>query len=94
MLPDAPVPEAPFRLRDLRPADEIPQVRLSSDALDDVRLDAAAGAIVPAQAAVPYAEKLAVPALVVQAQAVKSRPARLPEAATALCIPDAAPSAA
>jgi hypothetical protein len=67
-FPDALVPAAPSRLPDLRPTDAILPAQLASDASAAVHPDEAADAIVPALAAVPCAEKLAVPAPVVPAQ--------------------------
>jgi hypothetical protein len=91
-LLDAPVLEAPFPPPDPHPADAIRLALRVSDASDAVLPDAAEDAIVPALAVVRYAEKLAVPAQVAQAQAAKARP--LPALAMALCIRDAVPSAA
>jgi hypothetical protein len=94
-FPDAPVPAAVARLPDLHPADAIPPAPRVSDASADVRPDEAAGVALLALAAVRYAEKLAVPALVVPEPAVKPYSVRkLPEPAAALYTPDADRSAA
>ena len=63
---DATVPAAAASLPDLHPADALQQAQLGSDASVAVHLDEVWDAIL-ALAAVPYAEKLAVLAQVVQA---------------------------
>ena len=95
-LPGATVPVVHrFPLPDLRPADVIPRAPPASDALAAVPPDEAAVAAIPALAAVPCAEKLAVPAPVVPAQAAKLRSQQArPAEAAAPCIPGAGRSAA
>jgi hypothetical protein len=93
-LPDALVPEGPFRLPGRRPADAIPPAPPASDASVAALLDEAAGAVLPALADVRYAEKLAAPALVVRALASELHLARLPPEVAALYIPGAVRSAA
>jgi hypothetical protein len=88
------VPAAAALLPDLHPADALLLAPLASDASAGVHPDEAADAIAPALAALPCAEKLAVPAPVVPAPIAKLPPARLPAEAEALCIPDAGRSAA
>jgi len=92
---DATVPAAAASLPDLHPADATLRAPRASDASAAVHPDEAADAALPALAAVPCAEKLAVPALVVPALAAKLRsPQVLPAEAAAPCIPGAGRSAA
>jgi hypothetical protein len=89
-LPDESLPAEPFPLPDLHQVDAIPRAQRAWDALAAVPPDAAADAIVPVSAVVPYAEKLAA-----QAQAVPASTAvALPAPAEAPCIPGAGQSAA
>jgi len=86
-FPDVAVPEEPFPLPDLRPADALPLALRASDASAAVRPDEAAHAPLPALADAPSAEKLAalepdVPAQMPLAQL-------LPAQARALCTPGA-----
>ena len=85
----------PFRLPDLHPADAILRERLASDASAAVHPDAAVDAALPALTAWPYAEKLAVQGLGVQAPAAeRHRLHSLPVKAKAPYRPDAARFAA
>jgi hypothetical protein len=89
---DVLVPEEPCQLPALRRADAIRRAQREWGASGGVRRDAAADALVRVLPDVRYAEKLADLARDVQAEGA-THPVR-PEAAQALCIPDAAQSAA
>jgi hypothetical protein len=89
-LPDVSRPEEPFPLPALHRADAIPQAQRVWDASAAVPPDAAADALVPVPAVVPYAEKLAAQARAVQALTAVA----LPAPAEAPCTPGAGPSAA
>jgi len=94
-LPDAPGPAAPFLLLDPHPAGALPLVPHASDASDAVPPDEAADAATPALAAVPYAEKLVVPAPDARAPTGAELPQKLLRAeAEAPYKPDAGRSAA
>jgi hypothetical protein len=94
-FPDASAPAEEAPLRDLRPADAIPQAQLASDASAAVHPDEAADAPILALAAVVCAEKLVVPAQVVPALDAKLHPTQaLPAQPEAPCIPGAGRSAA
>jgi hypothetical protein len=94
-LPDAPDPAAPFPLPAPRRADAIPRAPHASDASAGVLPDEAADAPIPVLAAVPYAEKLVVPAPDALAPTVETHPPQLlPVEAKAPCIPGAGRSAA
>ena len=88
VLPDAPVPEAPFPLPALPQVGAILPAQPESGASVDVLRGAAGDVTVPALEAVRYAEKLAGPAPVVRALASEVHRARPPEV-QALCIPGA-----
>jgi hypothetical protein len=89
-LPGESLPAEPFPLPDLHRVDAIPRAQRVWDASAAVPPDAAADAIVPVPAVVPYAEKLAA-----QAQAVQASTAVAPPApAEAPCTPGAGQSAA
>lgn len=96
-LPDAQVPAGPSPLPDLRRADAILLAPRALDASVDAHPDAVADAacFLLALAAVMCVEKLAVPALVVQAQGAKAHSRQaLPAEVTELYIQDAGQSAA
>jgi len=93
--PDARDPAAPFPLPDLRRVDASPRAPHASDASAAVLPDEAADAPLPALADVRFAGKLVVPAPDVLAPTAEAlQPHLLPPDASALCKPDAAPSAA
>ena len=92
-LPDAMVPEAPYRHPDLHPADANPRAQPASDASDGAHPGEAADVELPELADGPCVEKSADPELGVPALDAKHS-ARLPEVAAALCTPVAGPSAA
>jgi hypothetical protein len=91
-FPAALVPEAPFPLPDLRPADAIPRAQRASDASAAVPPDEAADAPLPALADAPSVGKLAALEPAVPAQMRISQ--FLPAQALALCTQGADRSAA
>ncbi len=93
-LPDATVPEAPFRLPDLRRADASQRGQRAWDAWDGAHPGEAADAELPELAAGRYVEKLVGLEQAVPALDAKHRAQSLLEAAEALYRPGADRSAA